>query len=858
LVGKTLGHYEILELLGKGGMGEVYRARDTKLDRDVAIKVLPEDFAGAPDRLARLQREAKLLAALNHPNIATVHALEGEGKACFLVLELVKGESLERKLASGTLSVEKALDICKQIAEALEAAHGHGIIHRDLKPANVLVTPDGRAKVLDFGIAKSMQLDAGLVTTARATTLTVAGTLVGTPSYMSPEQVRGETLDKRTDIWAFGCVLYEALAGRRPFDRETVADTLAAIIEIQPDWRALPVAVPAIVESLVRRCLQKDRHRRLHDIADARIEIEEALLEPSVPSRARRREHVVSSAAGGVAILLAAFVGAVLAWISIPGPQAPPLRKFDLPLAAGEESAPVRPVISPDGSKVVFEEAGRLWIHEFEALEQRELVDTIDARAPMWSPDSEWLAFNVGQELRIMRVGGGESSFIGEIPDGISLVGGGGWTHDGRIVFSTGVGGLLAIPAQGGEWTTLIEVDEETEEDLHTPSLLPDGRGVLFISHGQNDEHFALDVYDGTRRKELFREEGRSLASPVYSVTGHILYNRLLDSPGIWAVPFSLSTLEITGDAFPLVPWGGNPSVSDEGTLVYTRGMGENLRELVWVDRRGNVEETVGSPQEGIVDPVLSPDEKRIAVSAAETGNPDIWLHAIEDGTTSRLTFSEDAETHPAWSPTGDQIAFQSDDGYLWIIDANPDGADARRVTRGTQPAFSADGDLLFVNEERLWYVALDGNHDAIPIGEPGGRKSGPVVSPDGTKVAYGTRVFEDPWQVLIARFPQGDGDRQADAPGQRPRWSRDGRMLTYVDRLGEVKELDANTLTSVTLFSSSFLGPRVALAGFDISSDNQRILMVRQMGQDGRNNRVTVIQNLSEELKQRVPTGGR
>ncbi len=443
MVGKTLGHYEILELLGAGGMGEVYRARDTTLKREVAIKVLPEQLSADPDRLARLEREAHLLAALSHANIATIHALEEDQGARFLVLELVKGESLEQRLSKGPLPVETALDLCKQIAEALEAAHGEGIIHRDLKPANVLITPEGKAKVLDFGLAKTVEAAPSEADMSRSPTLTVAGTqtgvILGTAPYMSPEQVRGQPLDKRADIWAFGCVLYKALVGRRAFNRETVADTLAAIIEAEPDWGALPTTTPALVVALLRRCLRKNPDRRLHDIADARIEIEEALGEGTdaispmlaAPVAVEMTRGIPWKPAAPMAVaglVVGSVVTGALVWTLVrpaPPPPVPVVRSLLTPSATGpvEVRQDVNVALTPDGTWLVYVGAPdgnrSLYVRSLSGIEATQLTTTgLVPRNPFISPDGNWVGFWSAPPPTLHRVSihGGPHAAIVEVP----------------------------------------------------------------------------------------------------------------------------------------------------------------------------------------------------------------------------------------------------------------------------------------------------------------------------------------------------------------------------------------------------------------------------------------------------------
>ena len=469
MVGKTLGHYDILALLGTGGMGEVYRARDTTLKRDVAVKVLSAEFVDDPDRLARLEREAHLLASLNHPNIATIHSLEQEGDARFLVLELVKGQSLEQQLTAGPLTVEKAVDFGKQIAEALEAAHGEGIIHRDLKPANVMITPDGRAKVLDFGIAKSVAAGATNVGT-QATNLTVAGTLVGTVPYMSPEQIRGETVDKRVDVWAFGCVLFEMLTGGNPFGRETVADTLAAIIEQEPDWGRLPAPTPDSVRSLLQRCLQKDRKLRLRDLGDAWVEMNALTTDSSgvltgsisIPGTVPAGAPIVekrSAIPWLVAALIVGVAAGVLGmWFSTAAPSPAPMIRAELVVPETERiSGDI--ALSPDGRDLVYvanpAEAGdRLYHLPLGAVAATEIEGTDGAAQPFFSPDGESVGFFAGTALNKVSLTNGRVFTVCADCEGTS----GTWLADDTIVFAR-ARALYQVPADGGGAEELLALN---------------------------------------------------------------------------------------------------------------------------------------------------------------------------------------------------------------------------------------------------------------------------------------------------------------------------------------------------------------------------------------------------------------
>ncbi|MFQ5930211.1 MAG: protein kinase, partial [Acidobacteriota bacterium] len=491
MIGKTISHYRVLEKLGEGGMGEVYRAEDTNLGREVAIKVLPDLFAQDPQRLARFEREAKLLASLNHPNIAAIHSFEHADGLHFLVLELVEGETLAERVAKGPLPVEEALEICRQVAEGAEAAHEKGVIHRDLKPANVKITPEGQVKVLDFGLAKALEGETPAADISHSPTLTEemtrSGVILGTAAYMSPEQARGKAVDKRADIWAFGCVLYEGLVGRQVFGGETVTDIIGAIVHKEPDWNVLPEKTPWNIRALLRRCLEKDPDLRLRDIWDVRIEIKQALsgAVEKLPDLAVARQPVWTLRRTLLLVsgmVLVTAVAGVIGWILKPAPELP-LHKFELAVDSLEAGIETPLAVSPDGKKVVYVSAGRLWIRELDQLEPRQLSRSEEARLPFWSPDSAFVGYVAAGKLWRVPVSGGESTTISDLQGG--LVGGAGatWGSNGQIVFSRGGTGLLEVSARGGDPQPLLELDPKSEGDFHQPHFLPDGRGVLFVVH---------------------------------------------------------------------------------------------------------------------------------------------------------------------------------------------------------------------------------------------------------------------------------------------------------------------------------------------------------------------------------------
>ncbi|MFB3099778.1 MAG: protein kinase, partial [Acidimicrobiia bacterium] len=729
MVGKTLGHYEILEPLGKGGMGEVYRARDTKLKREVAIKVLPEELSADPDRLARLEREAHLLAALNHPNIATIHSLEQHEDTRFLVLELVKGESLEQRLAKGPLPPEAALDLCKQIAEALEAAHGEGIIHRDLKPANILITPQGRAKVLDFGLAKAFEGQPSAGDLSQSPTLTVAGTqtgvILGTAPYMSPEQVRGQPLDKRVDIWAFGCVVYEALTASRAFARETVADTLAAIIESEPNFGALPGSTPPMVGALVKRCLRKDPDRRLHDIADARIEIEEALSGGTDAVSAMLGSPAAVETARGVPWKLAVptVVGALIIggaatwWATLPSPPEPgsPIHlqldpAVDTILSRGGSAV----VLSPDGLYVAYVEGDPLEgsaLH-LRALDQQDSTTLASSETllgspfhPFFSPDGQWVGFATTRELKKASITGGTPQLITEA----RLSQGADWGPDDTIVYTPNrTSGLLLVSAVEGEPRPLTEL-AEGEFSHRWPQFLPGGKAVLFTSAETGD-------FDGANLEVVDLETGdrqvvhRGGTYGRYVPTGHLVYS---NAGALFAVPFDLDTLETSGSPIPVVenlaadrsfPGAGGVSFdfSETGMLVYhTRGGGgTDTFQLVWVDRSGRAE-PVSERRGAFRAARLSPDGRRIAVEVTVDGAVGVWILGIEDDSFAPLN-NEGTSAGPLWTPDSQTVLFRSTLGGIYARDASF-GSEREEILQtddGTFPiSWSGDGEDLVLHE---------------------------------------------------------------------------------------------------------------------------------------------------------------
>jgi serine/threonine protein kinase len=674
LSGKRLGPYEILSAIGAGGMGEVYQAHDTKLGRDVAIKVLPEAFAHDGDRLARFQREAKMLASLNHPNIATIHGLEKSNGMSYLVMELVSGETLaDRVKRDGAFSIEEALKIGVQIAEALEAAHEKGIIHRDLKPANVKVTPEGKIKVLDFGLAKAFSDDGASSDPSDSPTLsraaTLQGVILGTAAYMSPEQARGKTVDNRTDIWAFGCVLYEMLTGKHAFDGEGTTDILAAVVRAEPDWTKLPPSTPEQIRTLVRRCLQKDQALRTRDAGDARIEIHEALAEPRVISVIQAKPVYRTKVPWAVAVTLAILATVALLgwWRSAQRIEKPvrPLVRLDVDLGPDVSlGSPAGIDVSPDGTRLVYESQpintggaefpnttqGRLFTRRLDQPNATELAGTQGAYAPFFSPDGQWVAFFAQGKLKKISVDGGATITLSDAASAT----GGSWGEDGNIIAALGAaGGLFKIASSGGAPTAVTEL--EPGEGTHRwPQVLPGAKAVLFTANAYQQALLAGGFDDASidvislpdhSRKTLVRGGmfGRYLRS------GHLVY---VSRGTLFAVPFDLERLEVRGAPVPVLEGVGSSETygsaqlafSQTGTVVYGSVGEGGLRTVQWLDATGKTQPLLAKSG-SYLRPSLSPDGTRLAIASS-----DIWVYDWQRDTMTRLTFNVTA-IGPIWPP---------------------------------------------------------------------------------------------------------------------------------------------------------------------------------------------------------------
>jgi serine/threonine protein kinase/Tol biopolymer transport system component len=879
LPGTRIGPYAVTAGIGAGGMGEVYLARDTKLDRDVALKVLPQNVSGDTDRLGRLQREARALATLNHPNIAHVYGLESADGVTALAMELVEGPTLADRIAAGPIPIDEALPIARQIADALEAAHEQGIVHRDLKPANVKVRLDGTVKVLDFGLARAVEptlASASLLPTLTSPAMTGVGVILGTAAYMSPEQAKGKPVDRRADIWAFGVVLAEMLTGKRMFDGETVSETLASVMKDVP---VIPDAPPAI-KSLLTRCLQRDPRARLRDIGEARIVLEDPASEEwaaaaSVPPVRPARARVTWA----FATVAATIAGVAIGWTVRPVRPSvdAPLRKVTLPVDNLIHGTTRTPQISPDGTKIVYSSAGRLWVRDLAALDPRAIVTEGDPRFYTWSPDSTEIGY-LSSDNRIMKVpvAGGAPAVVTVLRQALGSGIGTAWTTDGMIVLTTGMPGtgLQRVSADGGDLTTIL-APIVAEQDFHDVSSLPDDKGLLYALDRGGGIVDTIMVLAGGSAKAVLQLEGETIRAPLYASTGHILYERTSNNPGIWALPFSLDDLTSTGEPFLAVPGGTFPSVSREGTLMFMPPVVVGPQELVWMDRTGVVIETIGRSLPGLMAPSLSPDGRLVAAIATENLGTDIWVFDTTRGTQARLTFGEGDENYPAWSPSGDRVFFTRTlppRQERTIATQPADGTGQSQVTVDTRlattSAVSPDGKFIAFSEPgtdsvktgaAIWYAPLDGGALPRVFVDDVGPQSEPRFSPDGRYLAYQS-AESGRNEVYVKAFPGGEGKWRVSVDGGAvPRWGRRVNRLFFFQFGTPTKVMEAEVSIAGAFAVrtpspvADFLKVGSVAPGWDVSADGTRFLLARQAPNAPRQSApMTIVQNWFAEFRNR------
>ena len=861
-----IAHYTITAKLGEGGMGAVYRATDTKLNRDVAVKTLPDSFAGDPDRLARFTREAQVLASLNHPNIAQIYGVEERA----LVMELVEGEH-----PRGPMALDAALPVIHQLIDALEYAHEKGIVHRDLKPANIKVTPEGRVKVLDFGLAKAMsgqQAASGNPQNSPTLTMgaTTAGAIIGTAGYMAPEQARGHDADKRVDIWAFGAVVYELVTGEQLFAGATVSDSLAAVLTRDPDLQR----VPAELRKLVRLCLVRDVKLRLRDIGDARIAIADGVAgpAPAAPAASSRLPWIAAAALAVLSVALAAL------WLRRPVEVARAVQFTLLPPDQSSFYDPL-PAVSPDGRQIVFG-AGqlssadrRLFVRDLESTAPRPLAGTDKASYPFWSPDSRFIGFFANGKLKKIAASGGPALTLADAPS----AGGGTWGAGDVIVFNAGtinagIGGpLVRVAASGGTPEPVTGLDTARDESNHRwPSFLPDGRHFLFLAICRDREKTAVwvgDLQSKERRMVL-----NASSNAVYDPRGFLLFMR---DRTLLAQPFHHERLETSGDAFPVAEkvdyavrtWLGSFSISQTGVLTWLSGGARGLTQLTWLDRAGKPLGTVGKPGT-MQTPVISPDGSRVAVARMDeqTGFYNIWLHDLAHDTSSRFTFND--EMYPSWSPDGSRLVYaaeRSGQVGLYMKPVNGSGQEEllfqSSMAAGT--SWSRDGkSVLFtrVSEKTagdLWVLPnpLDpANRKPWAFLETAANERyGSELSPDGKYLAYASNE-SGIFQVYVQSFPNKEAKFQISTNGgSQPVWSRDGKEL-FFNSPRDLKFMAADVKTSPRfehgvprrLFDLWTQG----VGSFGVSPDGKRFL-APVPEHDSNNATLTVVLNWHAGVKQ-------
>ncbi len=825
--GTRLGPFEILAPLGAGGMGEVVRARDTRLGREVALKFLPADFASDPERHARFEREAKLLASLNHPHIAALYGLEHLDGQHALVMELAEGEGLDERIARGPVPVEDAIPLASQIAEALEAAHEKGIVHRDLKPANVKVRPDGTVKVLDFGLAKAWEEPGANSDPALSPTITGhhtrAGVILGTAAYMSPEQARGKPVDKRADIWAFGCVLYEMLTGERTFGGDTMTDVIAGVVTREPDWAALPDSVSPRTRHALQRCLEKDPRRRFRDIGDARFELEEGMhpsgAEPPAPAQAPAaaalpaRRATLPWIAAALALVLA--VGFAVAYLRSGGAPARSVRSYVLPPEKTFfvfNGATGGAVLSPDGTRLVYAAAdgsGRklLWVRPLDSLTAQPLEGTDGASYPFWSPDSRSVGFFVPGKLKKIDTFGGPPQAVCDAISGR----GGTWSAAGVIVFAPDVyGGLARVASAGGASTPITKPDSgHGQTSQRWPVFLPDGRHfVYWAGNPTASAQETRGIYAGALEQSEQRYVLQTDSGAIYAPPGYLLYLR---DQSLMAQPFDAGGVKLKGEAFPVAEEVSSPesyrlgrfSASQEGTLVFLTGQNERF-QAVRLNSTGGQIGAVGDP--ALISMVrLSPDGRMLAeqVQDPQTKNVDIWLLDLARGVRTRFTFDPGADLNPVWSADGGRIVWSSNaKGHFDLYAKSASGAgDMQTILASDADKFvtdwSRDGRFLAVTQldpggktgADVWIVPLSGDRKPFAFVATPFSEGDAVFSPDGRWLAYESNESGKP-EIYVTPFPQAGGKWQvSQGGGVTPSWRDDGRGLYYKTPDGKLME---------------------------------------------------------------------
>jgi Tol biopolymer transport system component len=870
--GIRVGAYEVIEPLGEGGMGQVWRARDLRLPREVAIKVLPDLLAADRERLARFDRESAILAGFSHPHIAVIHGVEEGPFGYAIVMELVPGAGLDARLAEGPLPLGEALTLARDVADALETAHEHGVVHRDLKPANLKFSGDGRVKVLDFGLARAAREGASTAISRSPTAIAVteAGTLLGTAAYMAPEQARGQAVDRRADIWAFGCVLYEALTARAAFGGATVADVLGAILREEPEWSRLPEGTPPSVRRLIDRCLRKDPRQRLRDIGDARLILEEVLSgsDPGATTSLAQPGQTTRLHVGwGLAALTLAGLAAYGGYSARSRADPVPLRKLEITVDDPVVSGATRPALAPGGEAIVYAARDRLWIRRFDQADAVEVPGSRLAERPFWSPDGAELAFAARGRLWKVRASGGDPVPICDLPlTGRILAGA--WRPDGTILVSSlWYGAIYQVPANGGDPAVFYE--DRTVFDFHEITLLPDGRTLLLAPHAlvENLSEIAI-LRDGRRRTILPAQPRSQVDMPRYSASGHLMFVRQDVGEGVWAVPFDVDTLAPRGDPFRVVAGSWVADVAGT-TLAYSSPGVQH--QLVWLDRSGAQLASIGPAHWLLANPAIAPDGRRVAISAADVAFTaqnlrKLRIFNLASGQSDPLTAGSDAtdEANPEWSPDGERLVFadtrRSPSMLRWR--RLRDGALPELLTPGSgRPSFAPDGRTLAfarageAGDTDIWAIPVTAGGQAgsasVLIGEPGNQRS-PRFSADGRFLAYESDESGRP-EIYVRRLrPTGERWLVSRGGGSFPRWSREGPELFYLSREGSIMAVPVTLAPTFgagepsRLYDES-LTPGTLNRDFDVSADGQRFLAVRRAS--GVTGRIVIVQNWLREF---------
>jgi serine/threonine-protein kinase len=863
--GMRVGPYEILSPLSADGAGEVYRARDTRAAREVAVRILPEAIGKDPGRLARIEREAGVMATLDHSHVAAVFGLESFGGTRVLARELVEGESLAERLSRGPIPVDEAIEIARQVAEGLEAAHDKGIVHGDLRPDRIKRTAANRVKVLDFGLAGAMG-----VPPAGASESAAAGDL----AYRAPEQARGKPPDRQSDIWAFGAILFEMLAGKRAFPEGTASE-MTALLTREPDWQALPAAIPPSAERVLQRCLQRNLHQRLHDIADARIEIEHARAEspsgprPSPPARLPVWKLAVS-------FLMGALVAGVALWSGLrPAPHRTPRRErlnITLPAIAPlvGEGLPVA-ALSPDGSRLVYVAAqgarSILYLRQLDRIEARPIPGTEGALSPFFSPDGLWIGFQADGRLKKIPLTGGQAIALCDAPQ----LRGASWGPDNTILFAADLeGGLSRISAAGGQAQTVTKVDPKSGQTSHRwPQILPDGKTAVFstLTNSGREEEREIDIV--TIETGQWRTLLRGGNYPRYATSGYLLYAR---GTALMAAPFDLKRLDLTGAAVPVLESVRSRAsgsgvalfdVSQAGSLIYVPSDAATAsRSLLWVDRKGQIR-PVTHTQRAYEHPAISPDGKRLAVVIHGTDD-DIWISDLEKDAWTRLTFEADNQ-EPIWAPDGKRIVFSSNrKGVFNLFSILADGSAPPEPLFVSEDwiypnSFSPDGALVaFSQQTRSGYdigLAPVTGGAPRPFLASALEELMPRFSPDGKWIAYVSRESGQA-DVYVRPYP-GPAERTlvSTRGGDEPAWNPNGRELFY----REAGRMMAVPIQSGSEFSAGapealFEGPFEPgneFVNYDVTRDGQRFLMIR--GPETAPLQIVVVPDWFEELQSRL-----